>query len=94
MPHPLLAADQAIAPDLVRDRRTLHQHPELAFQEHRTAAFVAERLSALGLPVRTGVGGTGVTAVLQGDHPGPTVLLRADMEMYGAVARSARLPKQ
>ena len=45
---------------LVRDRRDLHQHPELGFQETRTAALVAERLRSLGYDVRTGVGRTGV----------------------------------
>lgn len=57
----------------------LHAHPELSFQEHRTAAVVAERLAALGYVVHTGVGGTGVAGLLvNGD--GPCVLLRADMD--------------
>lgn len=59
--------------------RDLHQHPELSHQEHRTAAIVAERLSAAGFDVITGVGGTGVIGVLR-NGPGPTVLLRADMD--------------
>lgn len=46
--------------------RMLHQHPELGFEEHRTAAFVAERLRAMGLDVTTGIGGTGVVGVLRG----------------------------
>ncbi len=67
---------QAPLADLYRD---LHAHPELAFQEHRTAAIVADRMRALGLDVTEGVGGTGVVAVLaNGD--GPTVWLRADMD--------------
>jgi len=49
-------------------------------QEHRTAAFVAERLRALGLRVREGVGQTGVLGVLEGGRPGPVTLLRADMD--------------
>jgi hippurate hydrolase len=57
----------------------LHAHPELAFEEHRTAAIVAERMSALGLQVIEGIGGTGVAAVLA-NGPGPTVWLRADMD--------------
>ncbi|HEY6866689.1 MAG TPA: amidohydrolase [Candidatus Eisenbacteria bacterium] len=61
-------------------RRDLHAHPELAFQEVRTSKLVAERLAALGLPVRTGVGKTGVLATLAGKTPGRTVLLRADMD--------------
>ena len=59
--------------------RDLHAHPELAFAEHRTAALVAERLTAIGLEVTTGVGGTGVVGVLR-NGAGPTVLLRADMD--------------
>lgn len=57
----------------------LHAHPELAFQEHRTAAIVAERMKALGLTVVEGIGGTGVAAVLS-NGLGPTVWLRADMD--------------
>src|SRR5262245_44597791 len=70
-----------LAKNLVAWRRHLHQRPELGFEEHETAAFVAERLRALGLTVRTGVARTGVVAVL----PAPkatrkAVLLRADMD--------------
>lgn len=59
--------------------RELHAHPELGFQEQRTAALVAERLTELDFDVTTGVGRTGVVGVL-GNGPGPTVLLRADMD--------------
>src|SRR4051794_31614818 len=59
--------------------RDLHAHPELAFQEKRTAGIVAERLSALGWEVTTGVGRTGVVGVLRNGE-GPVVLLRADMD--------------
>jgi amidohydrolase len=59
--------------------RDLHTHPELSFQEKRTAGIVAERLTALGYRVTAGVGGTGVVGVLD-NGPGPTVLLRADMD--------------
>ncbi len=63
---------------LVDTRRDLHRHPELAFQETRTAGIVAERLARLGLAPRTGVGETGVTA----DWGGASgrILLRADMD--------------
>jgi amidohydrolase len=70
---------QAIGPELVSLRRELHAHPELAFQERRTAARVAEILAASGLEIRTGVGKTGVVATLAGPR-GRTVLLRADMD--------------
>lgn len=66
--------------ELVARRRDLHQHPELAFEEVRTAGIVAQELSNLGLEVQTGVGKTGVVAILEGDSDGPTVLVRADMD--------------
>jgi len=69
-----------LEPDLVRLRRDLHRHPELAFTELRTASIVRERLEALGLAVQSGVGGTGVVADLEGTAPGPRVLVRADMD--------------
>ncbi|RKE64532.1 amidohydrolase [Microbacterium sp. AG238] len=57
----------------------LHRHPELSFQETRTAAVIAARLSELGLEYEEGIGRTGVaTAILNGD--GPVVWLRADMD--------------
>jgi len=66
--------------ELVRDRRHLHAHPELGFEEHETAAFIAERLRSLGLEVRMGVGQTGVVGVLRGPDASRTVMLRADMD--------------
>jgi metal-dependent amidase/aminoacylase/carboxypeptidase family protein len=60
--------------------RTLHQWPELGFQEQRTSALVAERLRALGGEVRTGVAHTGVLGILRGNREGMTVPLRADMD--------------
>jgi len=69
-----------VAEEVVRVRSDLHAHPELAFEEVRTAALVAERCTALGFHVRTGVGGTGVIAELDGSAPGPTLLVRADMD--------------
>lgn len=72
-----------IEPGLVADRRHLHQHPELAFQEYETAEFVRQRLESLGVEnIRTGVGQTGVTGVIRGTASGVggNVLLRADMD--------------
>ncbi len=66
--------------DIVALRRDFHAHPELGYEEVRTAGIVAERLRALGLEVRTGVAETGVIALLRGAKPGPTVLVRADMD--------------
>ncbi len=78
---------------LVATRRDLHAHPELGFEETRTAALVAERLEAAGYEVRRGVGGTGVLADLVGSRddgaPGrPTLLLRADMDALPLVEES------
>lgn len=61
-------------------RRTLHQWPELGFQEERTSALVADHLMALGLQVTTGLARTGVVGLLRGAGEGKTVLLRADMD--------------
>lgn len=71
---------EALRPQLIAWRRDLHQHPELSFQEVRTAGVAARVLGELGYEVRTGVGRTGVVALLQGGRPGPTVMLRADMD--------------
>lgn len=62
--------------DLYRD---LHRHPELSFEEHRTAARLAERLKAAGFDTAEGIAGTGVAGLLR-NGDGPTVLLRADMD--------------
>ncbi|MGW8282735.1 MAG: M20 metallopeptidase family protein, partial [Gemmatimonadota bacterium] len=66
--------------ELIEVRRDLHRHPEVSGREERTAGVIATRLRALGLEVRTGIGGYGVVAVLRGGHPGPTVAFRADMD--------------
>lgn len=77
---PIRDATRALAGETIALRRDLHAHPEIAFEEVRTAGIVAKRLRALGLAPRTGVGTTGVVAVLEGDRPGHTVLARADMD--------------
>ncbi|MBK6804310.1 MAG: amidohydrolase [Betaproteobacteria bacterium] len=68
--------------ELVALRRDLHAHPELGFEEHRTARVVAERLAALGIEHQTGVGKTGIVAVVRGrtTASGRSVGLRADMD--------------
>ncbi len=76
----LLDAAWEIGPAVAADRRYLHQHPELAFQERNTARFVAERLRTLGIETRTGIAKTGVLGLLRGGREGKTVLLRADMD--------------
>jgi len=69
-----------IQKQLVKWRRHLHQHPETGAEVPETAAFVARRLRALGLEVRTGVGGHGVVATLRGKKPGKTLAIRSDMD--------------
>ena len=75
-----MADAEALRDELVERRRDFHRHPELAFEEHRTAGIVADELNNLGLEVQTGVGKTGVIGILEGDGDGPTVLYRADMD--------------
>ena len=62
-----------LIPELVALRRQLHQHPELAFEEHETAKAVARYLQRIGLPVKTGIGKTRVVAMLEGARPGRTM---------------------
>jgi hippurate hydrolase len=66
--------------ELVAIRRDLHANPEVAFEERRTAARIAELLASWGVEVHTGVGATGVVGVVHGSGPGPAVGLRADMD--------------
>ena len=74
------SAAAALEPRLVSLRRNIHVHPELAFEETRTAGIVAAELARLGIPHRTGVGGTGVLGFIEGGRPGPTLAVRADMD--------------
>jgi amidohydrolase len=71
---------QSLFPYTQAMRRDFHMHPELGHQEVRTAGIVARELQTLGLEVTTGVGKTGVVALIEGSKPGPTLLLRADMD--------------
>ncbi|MBR6319467.1 MAG: M20/M25/M40 family metallo-hydrolase, partial [Prevotella sp.] len=72
----------ANAPTVVEWRRWLHRHPELSQQEHGTMAYVAERLRDMGLEPKTGIGKTGVMAMIRGgkDPEGYCVALRADYD--------------
>lgn len=75
-----LSQAQKLFPHTQAMRRDFHKHPELGHQEVRTAGIVARELQALGLEVTTSVGKTGVVAMIEGAKPGPTVLLRADVD--------------
>lgn len=66
-----------LLPEIIKDRRYLHEHPELSFAEFETAGFVSKRLSELGYAVKEKVGRTGVTADI---GTGKTIAIRADMD--------------
>jgi len=73
-------ATRRIEAHLIEVRRDIHAHPELGFEEVRTAGVVARELAAMGIEHRTGVGRTGVVGIIKGARPGPTVAIRADMD--------------
>lgn len=83
--QPIHSTDQTLVnlknllPDLEAFYTDIHSHPELSMQEVRTAGLVADRLRAAGYEVTTGIGKTGVVGLLR-NGPGPTVMLRADMD--------------
>ncbi|MER7015888.1 M20 family metallopeptidase [Saccharopolyspora sp. NPDC000359] len=81
----LLDDARALHPDLVRTRRDLHRTPELGLDLPRTQERVLSELDGLGLEVTTGAEISSVTAVLRGSRPGPTVLLRGDMDALPVV---------
>jgi hippurate hydrolase len=67
--------------DLTAWRREIHAHPETAFEEHRTAEFVATRLKEFGIEIHRGLAGTGVVGTLKGSRPGSrAIAIRADMD--------------
>ena len=65
---------------IIADRRYLHQHAELSFQEHETTAYLVSELEKLGITVQSFADYTGCIATIQGGQPGATVLLRADID--------------
>lgn len=66
--------------DIVAIRRDIHQYPELGFDVHRTAGIAADALQALGIPVKTGIGRTGVVGDLEVPGASKRIALRADMD--------------
>jgi amidohydrolase len=90
------AFDPVLAASLTQWRRHLHANPELSLQESGTAAFVAARLTELGVPFVTGVGGNGIVATISRGQSNRSVGLRADMdalpieELTGAPYASTR----
>ena len=79
-----------LLPDLVALRRDLHAHPELAFEERRTAGIVAAALRGSGLEVHEGIAGTGVVGTLRHGSGAPHVGLRADMDALPIAEQVAR----
>ena len=79
-PASILAAARAIQPDVVAIRRRIHRQPEVGLDLPRTQAVILEVLSKLGLEGRRGTALSSVVAVVDGGRPGPTVLLRGDMD--------------
>ncbi|GEL78383.1 M20 metallopeptidase family protein [Tenuibacillus multivorans] len=65
---------------MVEDRRYLHQHPELSFEEEETSKYICKRYDELGIPYQNHIGGYGVVARIEGSKPGKTVALRADFD--------------
>jgi len=74
------SAAEAILPDVIEIRRRIHRRPEIGLQLPETQATVAEALREVGLEPRLGRATSSVTAVIEGARPGPTILLRADMD--------------
>jgi amidohydrolase len=73
-------ATQRIEEHLIAIRRDIHAHPELGFEEVRTAGIVSAELTRLGIPHRTGIGKTGVVGLIEGGRPGKVLAIRADMD--------------
>jgi metal-dependent amidase/aminoacylase/carboxypeptidase family protein len=76
----LLAAAQRVLPDVIEIRRRIHRQPEIGLQLPNTQAVVIEELERLGLEPRLGESTSSVTALIEGGRPGPTILLRGDMD--------------
>jgi amidohydrolase len=78
----------ALVPDMMTWRHHLHAHPETAFEETATSAFVADKLRSFGLEVHTGLARTGVVGVLRGGGNGDAIGLRADLDALHILERS------
>ncbi|WP_315614021.1 M20 family metallopeptidase [Alkalihalobacillus sp. MEB130] len=76
----MLTRLEALYPEMVELRRTLHAEPELSFEEVKTPTMIADYLEQLGVMVKRNVGGRGVVGYIQGGKPGKTVALRADFD--------------
>ena len=77
---PIIEEIQSFSNDLIKIRHDFHQYPELGMQETRTSQKVNELLNSWGIKTYTGVGKKGIVGVLEGNNPGKTIGLRADMD--------------
>lgn len=77
-----------VEPKVIEWRRHFHENPELSNREFRTVEKIAEYLKSLGLEVKTGIAHTGVVGILNGNHPGPVVALRADIDALPVTERT------
>ena len=82
------AAAREVRDEVVQWRRHFHAHPELSNREVETAATIAGHLRGMGLAPRTGIGGHGVVAIIEGARPGPKVALRADIDALPVTERT------
>lgn len=78
--HTSLSHAEELKDKIIEWRRHLHKHPELSFEEYKTAEFVKEKLEKLNFEIEYPVAKTGLVATLKGETKGPTVALRADMD--------------
>lgn len=78
--HTSLSQAEELKDKIIEWRRHLHKHPELSFEEYKTAEFVKEKLEELNFEIEYPVAKTGLVATLKGETKGPTVALRADMD--------------
>lgn len=82
-------AIQALQDEIVAWRRHLHQYPELGFAEVKTARFITDKLSEWGIDHQSGIATTGIVALIEGDRPGPTLAIRADIDALPIQEQSA-----
>ena len=88
MSHTIKDLVTAYGNKVIDDRRYLHAHPELSFQETDTAHWIRKRLAAAGIPVLDGISGNSTVGYLIGSQPGPSIGLRADIDALGLTEES------
>jgi len=87
---PVINRIAAFHEEMIAWRQDIHRNPETAFEEHRTAAFVAQQLEGFGLEVRRGLAGTGVVATLRAGGGARAIALRADLDALHIQEKNAR----